>query len=92
MNEILDIETLNASFSTAQDLLMKDKTLCLRLKGSSPPFREKPTLLLHQYFFMAAIRVFQLNLKPAILNLSIDYILSTKRFESNLFTETLFVS
>ena len=50
------------SFCTAQDLLMKDKT-CLRLKGLSPTFREKPTLVLHQYFFMV-IRVFQLNSTP----------------------------
>ena len=42
---------------------MKDKAFCLRLKGSSPTFREKPTLVLHQYFFMA-IRLFQLNLTP----------------------------
>ena len=50
-------------FSTVQDLLMKDKAFCLRLKGSSPPFWEKPTLVLHQYFFMA-IQVFRLNLAP----------------------------
>ena len=34
----LDIETLITSFSTAQDSLMKDKTFCLRLKGSSLHF------------------------------------------------------
>ena len=45
------------SFSTAQDSLIKDKTFCLRLK-------ENPTLVLHQYFFMA-IQVFQLNLTSA---------------------------
>ena len=45
---------------------MKAKTSCLRLKGSSPTFREKPTLVLHQYFF-AAIPVFQLNLTPTYL-------------------------
>ena len=38
-----------------------ERKTCLRLKGSSPTFREKPTLVLHQYFFMA-IRFFQLNL------------------------------
>ena len=51
------------SFSTAQDSLMKDKTFCLILKESSPKFLEKPTLVLHQYFFVA-IQVFQLNLTP----------------------------
>ena len=49
------------SFSTAQDLLTKDKTFCLRLKGSFPIFIEKATQLLHQYVFLA-IRVFHLNL------------------------------
>ena len=50
-------------FSAAQDLLTKDKTFSLKLKGLFLKFLEKPALVLHQYFFMA-IRVFQLNLTP----------------------------
>ena len=71
------------SFSTAQDSLMKGKIFILRLKGLSSTFLEKPKQVLHQYFFMA-IKVFQLNLQN-ILNLSIDYILSIKKFKSALF-------
>ena len=40
------------AFSTAQDLLLKHKTLCLRLKASSSILLEKLTLVLHQYVFM----------------------------------------
>ena len=71
------------SFSTAQDSLMKGKIFILRLKGSSPTFLEKPKQVLHQYF-CKAIKVFQLNLQN-IFSLSIDYILSIKKFGSALF-------
>ena len=63
----LDIETLNQFY--------------LRLKGSPPTFLEKPTL--HQYFFMAIHARFSAELNSNMLNLSIDYILSTKRIESD---------
>ena len=87
----LDIETLNDFFSTAQDSLMKSKTFFLRLKGSSPKILE-----LQYYSITSSITSillygnpsFSAELNTNILNLSIDYILSTKKFESALFTET----
>ena len=66
---------------------MKEKTLCLRLKRSSPTFREKPTLVLHQYFLMA-IRVFQLKLTQTLSIHLLTTYHPQKRFESTLFTDT----
>ena len=42
---------------------MKVKAFFLELKKSSPTFLEKPTLVLHQYFFLM-VRFFRLNLTP----------------------------
>ena len=42
---------------------MKDNTLYLEFKASSPIFLEKPTVVLYQYFFIS-IRVIQMNLTP----------------------------
>ena len=56
-----DIETLNHFFLHCLRFANEIQDLCLRLKGSSPIFWEKPTQGLHQYFLMA-IWVFQLNL------------------------------
>ena len=86
-----DIKTLNPFFIHCPRFTNKDKTFCLRLKGSSPTFREKPTLVLHQYFVMA-IRDFQLNLTPtySIHLLTIYYpqkglnLLSLQRLDSYL--------
>ena len=50
-----DIETLNLFFLHCPRFTNE------RFKGLSPTFLEKPTLVLHQYFFMV-IHVFQLNL------------------------------
>ena len=44
---------------------MKDNTFSLKLKRLSPTFREKQTLVLHQYLLMA-IRVFELNVTPTL--------------------------
>ena len=58
----VDIETLIQFFIHYPRFLMKGKTFCLRMEGSSPTFLEKPSLLLHQYFYLG-IQIFPLILK-----------------------------
>ena len=66
---------------------MKDKTFYLRLKGSYSIFLEKPTLILHQYFFYGDPR-FSAEFKPTFSNHLLTILLTIKRIESALFRET----
>ena len=58
-----DIETLNHFFLQCPRFTNERQNLLLKIEKNIPAISKKPTLVLHQYFFMT-IRVFPLNLTP----------------------------
>ena len=62
-----DIELLNPFFLHYLRFTNERQSLLLKIEAIIPEtFLEKPTLVLHQHFFLA-IQVFQLNLTPTYL-------------------------
>ena len=85
-----DIKTLNHFFPNYPRFTNKIQNLLLKIEIIAPKFLEKPTLVLYQYFFLPIQLSAELNTN--IFKSSIDYILSTERFVSALFTNTSLVN
>ena len=58
-----DIQTLNNFFLHCLSVTNGRPNFLLKVESMNPIFLEKPTLVLHQYFFVVLL-VFQLNLAP----------------------------
>ena len=86
-----DTETLNHFFLQCPRFTNERQNLLLKIEKNIPAISKKTDTSITS-ILLYDDPSFSAELNTNILNLSIDCILSTKRFESNLFTETSFVS